>query len=55
MTESDRNGAILFQAGSPARAETLGRANSSADRGGWRASGQKGDQPAGTVATQRRE
>lgn len=36
MTESDHNGAILFQAGPPAGAETLGRVNASADMGDGR-------------------
>lgn len=41
MTEREHNGAMLFQAGSPARAEALGRASSSADSWGWRESGQE--------------
>lgn len=41
MTEREHNGAMSFQAGSPARAEALGRASSSADSWGWRESGQE--------------
>lgn len=39
MAESDHNGATLFQAGAPARAaraETMGRTDPRADRGGQR-------------------
>ena len=41
MTERDHNGAILFQAGSPARAEALGRVNLLADGWRWREHGQE--------------